>query len=452
MPSDTDQISRLIARHVTQAQWRGLPPNVSQHALLTFVNFVGCAAGGSHHDVVERAERALRVPGDRSRSPVIGRSTQANAPLSALLNCLSASVNTFDDTHAEAMVHPSSVIGSALVALSGTLHRVSGEQFLLAFAWGIEVMCRLSKALSVPPAQADIGWSQSGVAGAVGATAACGKLLGFDADQLSCAMGIAASLSSGLRVAHGTMTMHLLPAHAASLGVQAALLEQNGFTGPRNSLEGRNGFLQLFSDQAHISYLTDGLGEQFELLSNTFKAYPCGIVIHAVIDACLQLRSQPQHKLTLDNIVAVELNVPSVTTALTDRRHPASASEAPVSMQHWAAASLLQGAAGIEQGMQEAVDDASIRTLRDRCHVTTVPSMAADASEVRLRLADGTSPFCRVEHFIGSLENPMNDAAVDRKFLSQVKAVLGSDQAAHMLRECRAVLACDDVGGIWSNR
>jgi len=450
MPSDVNHISQSIGRQIAQAHWSDLPRGVAQHTLRTFVNFVGCAAGGARHDVVERAERALSVPGDSSQSPVIGRATRANAPLSALLNCLSASVNTFDDTHAEALVHPSSVIGAALVGLAGTLPKVSGEQFLLAFAWGIEVMCRLSKALSVPPARTDIGWSQSGLAGAVGSAAACGKLLGFDADQLSCAMGIAAPLSSGLRVAHGTMAMHLLPAQAASVGVQAVLLARNGFTGPQNSLEGRHGFLQLFADQAHIPYLTDGLGEQFELLSNTFKAYPCGIVIHGVIDACLQLQSQ--RALRLEDIVAVELHVPGVTTALTDRRHPASAGEAPLSMQHWASAALLHGAAGIEQGMQPAVDDASIRELRDRCHVTTVHAMAADASEVRLRLADGTAPSCRIDHYTGSLENPMNDEAVDTKFLGQVKPVLGSDQARLLLRACREVLACGDVGGIWKTR
>ena len=40
-------------------------------------------------------------------------------------------------------------------------------------------------------------------------------------------------------------------------------------------------------DDAIVSEVTEGLGERWELLQNTFKPYPCGIVMHAVIDACL---------------------------------------------------------------------------------------------------------------------------------------------------------------------
>jgi hypothetical protein len=43
-------------------------------------------------------------------------------------------------------------------------------------------------------------------------------------------------------------------------------------------------------DDPIISDVTEGLGEQWELLKNTYKPYPCGIVMHAVIDACLALR------------------------------------------------------------------------------------------------------------------------------------------------------------------
>jgi len=43
-------------------------------------------------------------------------------------------------------------------------------------------------------------------------------------------------------------------------------------------------FFALFAHEASTASLVDNLGIRFELLANTFKAYPCGIVIHAVID------------------------------------------------------------------------------------------------------------------------------------------------------------------------
>ena len=449
MQADLSSLTYRIACQIERAHWSDLPKEVSEHALSAFVNFVGCAAAGSRHDAVDFAERALSVPGSSGTSAVIGRPTQTHDQLSALLNAIGASVYAYDDTHAEAIVHPSSIVGSALVAMAGTLQKVDGPKFLLSFAWGLEVMCRLSKALSVTPAKADIGWSQSGVTGAIGAAVACGKLLDLNPTLLCSAIGIAASLSSGLRVAHGTMTMHLVPAQAAATGVQAVKLAINGFTGPNNALEGRNGFLSLFAKTAHIPSLEDDLGKRFELLSIGFKAYPCGIVIHAVIDACLQIRSQ--HALDLNNIASVCLLVPELTVALADRREPRTEFEAQVSVQHWAAATLLQGVAGIKQGMQETIDDDSVRTLRNRCQVIGIPNMDSDAAEIQITLVDGKKLSFRVDHGIGSLENPLTDEQIDFKFLNQVRVVLGESFANELLRKSRLIASIDDVANIWAD-
>ena len=40
---------------------------------------------------------------------------------------------------------------------------------LLAFALGVEMTCRLSKAISVPPAKGTVAWSQTGIAAGIGA-------------------------------------------------------------------------------------------------------------------------------------------------------------------------------------------------------------------------------------------------------------------------------------------
>ena len=437
-----------IARHVSAARFDDLPEAVRRHALNCFLNFVGCAAGGSRNEAVEAAERALAVPGDRSAASVIGRSTATHPQLSALLNCIAASVYAFDDTHAEAMVHPSSIVGSALIGLAGAEPAVRGEPLLLAFTWGVEMMCRLSKALSVPPAKSDIGWSQSGVTGAIGSALACGKLLGFSAEQLANAMGIAASTAGGLRAGHGSMTMHLVPSQGAALGVQAALLARAGFTGPASVLETRYGFLKLFAQSAHAESLTQGLGTHFEIMANVFKAYPCGIVMHSAIDACMQLAPQLTPGATIERI---EAHVASATVALTDKPRPAGEFEAQVSLQHWAAAVLLQGEAGVEQGTQATIDNPDVRSLSDRCRVIEVPGMPGGAAEVRLWLTDGRTLACRVDHCRGSLANPLDDAALDQKFLAQAGRALGPQRARRLLEQCRALPGLPDVAVLWND-
>jgi 2-methylcitrate dehydratase PrpD len=442
-------LTHAVVTQIGTSHWEGLPTDVALHALDTFINYMGCALGGSQHDAVSRALGALCTNQESSSSVVIGHSTRTTAPISALLNCISGSVYAFDDSHAEAVVHSSSVIGSALIGLTDAMSmKVSGKHFLVSFVWGIELMCRLSKALSVTPAQADIGWSQSGVTGAVGAAAACSKLLRLDPAQTASAIGTAASLSAGLRAAHGTMTMHLVPAHAASLGVQAALLAQAGFTGPLNGLEASHGYLAIFSAAYHAPSLLGELGLRFELLSNTFKAYPCGVVIHALIDACLTIYARDRS--VGDRVSTVELMVPPSTAALADRPRPLNVFEAQVSAQHWAAVVLLQGRAGIPQGTQSAIDDTRVHSLRARCRVAVLSDMAVGTGAVRAVLTDGSVMQCHIENFTGSAAHPMDHHAIENKFLNQSVPVLGDEAARQLLSNCRSMVHLDDTRSIWS--
>jgi 2-methylcitrate dehydratase PrpD len=266
---------------------------------------------------------------------------------------------------------------------------------------------------------------------------------------MSSGIGIAACLSSGLRAAHGTMTMHLVPAQAASLGVQAALLAQSGFTGPEDILEGRHGYLSIFAIAPHTPSLSMGLGTRFELLANTFKAYPCGIVIHPVIDACLSLRSTDAT--IAERIEILELFISEATARLADRPNPRNEFEAQVSVQHWAAAALLQGTAEIAQGRQSVIDNVKVRDLRVRCRLTVVPEMAVDAAAVRLVLRDGGEIDCRTAHCKGSLANPLSGDALEEKFMNQSVPVLGVDAARTLLERCRSIPMIDDIGLVWSH-
>lgn len=441
--------TRKLTRAIATAQPSNIPTPVMRHALRTLVNFVGCAAGGSQHEMVERTEKAMLPQSGPGESCVIGRATRTAAVTAALLNGIAGAVNAFDDTHAEAIIHPGPPVAAALVAISGGMGKpITGKAFLLAYAWGLELACRLSKATSVAPAEGAMGWSQTGIAAPAGAAAACAKLLGLTEQEIGWAIGIAASQSSGLRVAHGSMAMHLAPAQAAATGAQAALLAQAGVTGPETALEGRYGFLELFARRASMDHLIAGIGSHFELLSNTFKAYPCGIVIHAVIDACLALRAKGGF--VIEDIRELRMTVPPATKALTDKPQPDGVFAAQVSSQHWAAVSLLHGAAGIAQGQPSVIEDPEIIRLRGLCRITELPEMAADAAEVTLLLADGRIIHQRIDHYLGSLANPLGEDGLSRKFMAQAVPVIGDDAAMTLLDRCWGLPENTDVRHIWS--
>jgi 2-methylcitrate dehydratase PrpD len=282
-------LAAVLAEFVLALKWEDLPLDVRHEAKRALLNWLGCAVGGSQHDNISVAEKALLPVGGDPHATIIGRHRRTDMLTATLLNCTSSGVHSFDDTHAEIILHPTGPIAASLMALSEN-RRVSGRDFLTSLVLGIEIESRLSRAIAVPPAKCHVGWYLTGLTGGVSAAAAAARTLGLSANAVIWAMGIASGQGAGNRAMHAAMTSAMVPAHAGQCGLRAALMAQAGFTCGDNSLENPNGFLSLFAETANPGALTDKLGQHYEIMANTYKPWPCGIVIHPVVDACLAIR------------------------------------------------------------------------------------------------------------------------------------------------------------------
>jgi 2-methylcitrate dehydratase PrpD len=436
-------VTSRITDYILAARWTDLPDSVRRETLRSFVNILGCTVGGARHEVVALTDSALTEFVGAPHATVIGRGHKADALHACLINCLSSSIYSYDDTHAEAVVHPSGPVASAALALAER-RPVNGADFLLACMLGIEFTCRLSKAISVAPAKGTVAWSQTGITAGIGAAVAAAKLLNLDAPRLQNAIGIALSQAAGFRVMHATMVSSLMPAQGAQTGLRAALLAESGFTASPVALEGTYGFLEVFAEQPHVPSLADGLGERFEILRNTYKPYPCGIVIHPIIDACLQLRRE--HAIDPASIDSVLIKASPGAMALCDRRNPGNELQAHVSLYHWTAAVLIRGTARIRELQDPTVHDPSVIAFQDKVTTERDDSLRADATEVTITLKDGRRHVCRIDHCIGSASNPMTDAQLARKFADLVEPVVGTQRGAALMDHAWAAEALADVG------
>ena len=280
-------VTTQLANYAAGIQYNELPASVRREAVRSIFNIVGCMLGGARHQGVEIADSALGCFSGPGKATLIGRGRRADPLHATLINCLASSIYSFDDTHEQAVVHPSGPVAAAALALA-EMQPVSGQTLLTAFAVGVELECRLCKALTVPPAKGSMAWSGTGITGGIGAAVAAGRMLGLDMAGMRSAIGIALSQAAGFRAMHGSLCTPLMPAQAAQTGLRAALLAQAGFTSSPVALEGRYGYLSVYCETPDLDALTGGLGERFEILRNTYKPYPCGIVIHPIIDACLE--------------------------------------------------------------------------------------------------------------------------------------------------------------------
>jgi 2-methylcitrate dehydratase PrpD len=402
--------SSVLAGFIAGSRVADLPPALLHEAKRSLLNFFAAALGGCQDIAVQRALAVVAPFSGPPRASVIGRPERLDGLHAAFLNAISANVFDFDDTHPATVIHPSAPVAPAVLALAES-QRLSGLQLLHAFALGIEATCRIGNAVS--PGHYARGWHITSTCGVFGAAVAVGKCLGLDARQQLWALGNASAQSSGLIETLGTMAKSLGVGNAARNGLVAALAAQVGFSGPDQPLEGPRGFAQVMGEHPNLDALTDGLGEHWEALHNTYKPYPCGIVLHAAIDACLAIRAQAAFKPA--SIQAIVVRSHPLLGQRTNRPAVTTGREAQVSAQHSVAIVLLTGLAGLPQYSDAAVADPAVQALRAKIRLEDDPSMGREAAQVSLTLRDGRVLSSRIEHARGSLQQPLSDAELENK-------------------------------------
>jgi 2-methylcitrate dehydratase PrpD len=402
-------VSETVARFVAEARIEDLPAPVLHEAKRSLLNFFGTAIGGCRDAAIEHMTTVLTRFAGAPAATIIGRRERADILSAALINAASGNVFDFDDAHVPTVIHPTAPVAPALLAFAES-RPVAGPQLLHAFVLGLEVECRLGNAVS--PAHYRKGWHITSTCGVFGAAAAVGKLLGLDATRMNWALGSASAQSSGLVETLGSMAKSVGVGNSARNGLLSALLAEQGVTGPDMPIEGPRGFANVMGEAPDFSALVDSLGERWEILANTYKPYPCGVVLNPVIDGCLELRGR--HSITPDRIRRVVITAHPLLAERTDRPGVATGREAQVSAQHSVAVSLQHGAAGLAQFGDAAVKDPAVLALRDRVTVVRDSTIPVGAAHVAIELADTTLSI-RVDHARGSLERPLSDCEIETK-------------------------------------
>src|SRR3954465_906665 len=252
----SEDTTRRLARFIVESHWRDIPKPVRHEAKRSILNWLRPALRGRHHPAVDIAISALREFSGPQQATVLGRRERLDILTAAVINGISSNVLDFDDTHLRTVIHPTVPVAAALTALSEHTP-MTGAQFLHAFILGVEAECRIGNA--VTPEHYNIGWHITSTCGVFGAAAACGKLLKLNEQQMTWALGIAATQASGLTNVHGSMSKCFNMGHAARCGLAAALLAQRNFTSSERGIEAPRGFAHVLSPRCDLNEITKNL-------------------------------------------------------------------------------------------------------------------------------------------------------------------------------------------------
>lgn len=437
------EVTRALSKRIVESKWEEIPDAVRNEARRSFFNWLGCAIGGTRHEATESALSLARAFTGPKQATVLGTHDRVDIFSAAWVNGISSHVFDFDDTHLRTVIHPSPPIAPAILAL-GEYQPVSGADFIHAFALGIEVACRIGNA--VCPAHYNIGWHSTSTTGVFGAAVAVGKLLKLSKQQMAWALGLAGTQASGLRENLNTMGKFLHPGHAARDGMTSAFLAQRNFTASERILEAPRGFAHVLSQECNLDEILGDWGTRFEVLVNTYKPYPCGVVLHPVIDACLHFVRE--EKITAEDVEAVSLEVNFLVQEVTGKRHPQVGVDGKFSVSHCVAVSFIDGRVEEDQFTDARVLDRAAVALSDKVTVVVDPNIVADEVRMELTLRDGRRLSKHVEHALGSLKRPLTDAELEAKFRHLCAGILKSQQIDRLVEDCARLAELPDVARI----
>lgn len=358
----------LLAHAIQSADADSVSPAAMQRAKLLLLDTIGCGFVGRREPAAQAALRA--APESAGPCAVIGRTARTSVLNAALLNGVLVRVLDLNDyligeAHGEpeSAGHPSDNIPVALAV--GSARQRSGREILAAIVLGYELYARLQHAMD-RAGQWD-GVTASGLV----APAIAGRLMGLSEPQLAHALALGAARAptpSIVRSGEISAAKSLANALVAQSGVQAAMLVEQGATGPLAILDDARGLRDLFA-RIGPSVLCAPFPSDGAIMRAHVKAYPCINTGQSAVAAALELHAMLKgnaSSLSRIEVTMADYKVTKRHQKDPERLHPLSREAADHSFPFIVAIALLDGRFGPEQFERERWRDEAVTELMSR--------------------------------------------------------------------------------------
>jgi 2-methylcitrate dehydratase PrpD len=452
-PTDPAGPTGRLATWVANTTLDDVPASVRDRAKYLVLDGIACAIVGAQLPVSRIGVEGVTALDDAGDSALVGWDGRATSATSAaMLNSSFIQGFELDDYHPLAPLHSNSIILPAMLAAAPRLGRVSGERFLLGAILGYETGPRVGEALGGLD-MLSRGWHSGVVFGPIAAAAAAGTLYGLDAAGFEDAFGIGATQSCGLMSAmYESMVKRMQHGFAARNGLTAAALAASGYVGIKRVFERPyGGWLAVFGE-GHRTYpeaIYAGLGHLWETERIAVKPYAAMGLLHAAIDAALELRP----KVDVSQIQRIDIDMADAAYAHGGWKaeRPLEVIGAQMNVAYAVAVALLDGDVLVEQFSQDRINRDDVWRLIDRTvthHEKAYDNLPVDerlTTQVRVTLNDGTTRAAKVVHPRGTGDRNLTNAEIRDKYAKLTHRAISADRQAAIEKTVLNLDTLDDV-------
>ncbi len=446
----TTAVSEKIAEWAKTTAFNDMPSDVVRAAKRSILDLSGVAIAGSKEPVSAILGQYLGDIGAKEQASVFGMGIKTSCAEAAFTNGILGHYLDYDDLLIVPLGsggHPSAAILPAALSVAEAEH-MSGKSLIEAFVLGYQMFWAINSALG--PSHYDIGWHPTATCGVFGATVAASKLFGLGSREITWALGIAGSESSGVRENFGSFTKSFHAGHASASGVRAASLARRGFTSSRTIFEGRHGFCRVFGHDSKAEDILEHLKSPFCLPVVWLKSYPCCGGSHSAITATLDITKRTNVPVNEIESVDVRCDPPKALIF----NMPRTALEGKFSMQFPLAVALTDKRVSLSDFEDSRLVEPSIISLMEKIQIVPdqelkrLTTSYARPAIVTIRLRDGTRIEERCDYAPGGRERPLTDDELSAKFRDCTKSVLDERRIEKAINTILNLEAVGDVADL----
>jgi len=306
--------SERFARHALETRFEHLSADAVAQAKVFMLDTIGVGIAGSSAAGAEELSKVAAGWGGGADATVWGRGKRVPAPTAAFLNGFQAHCQEYDCVHEKAVLHPMATLLPAAIAYAERQGGISGRELLVAVAVAVDVAASLGVA-----SREGLKFFRPATAGGFGATAAIGRLAGFDAQTLCNAFGIQYGQTSGTMQSHveGSIVLPMQIGFNGRAAMNSCDIAATGLPGPRDVFEGPFGYMRLFEGTWDLQPTWDSLGKTWLVSELSHKPYPAGRATHGGVEGIMTL--QAQHRFAARDVASVKVIGPALIKRLCGR-------------------------------------------------------------------------------------------------------------------------------------